>query len=205
MPGKAKRKKDRKWKLAHDAVWGCVPARLCSEVLATWVPATELVPGGERAPWSSSSWGKSIWSAGREAWAQVGATGVSTRLFGNIRVFRYRRVGRALYVLAQPARAGDMPATDYAAAGAEQLTRRQQSAIGRIREELQELPAVKELKRHLLAEVRARRTTSHTSPFACIAVAVSISVCLSACPHRNRYLCVCLPLPLPLPLLLPAL
>ena len=106
MPSKAKREKDRKWKLARNAVWGCVPARLGSEVPATWVPATELVLGGERAPWSSRSWGKSIWSAGQESWTQVGATGVETRLFGgNIRVLRYR-VGRALYIFAQPARAG---------------------------------------------------------------------------------------------------
>ena len=48
MPSKAKRDKERKWKLARNAVWGCVPARLSSEVPATWVPATELVPGGER-------------------------------------------------------------------------------------------------------------------------------------------------------------
>ena len=56
MPSKAKRDKERKWKLARNAVWGCVPARLSSEVPATWVPATELVPGGERAPWSSRSY-----------------------------------------------------------------------------------------------------------------------------------------------------
>ena len=49
MPNKAKRDKERKWKLARNAVWDCVPARLVSEVPATWVPATELVPGGERA------------------------------------------------------------------------------------------------------------------------------------------------------------
>ena len=132
MPSRAIRDKERRWKLARNAVWGCVPARLGSELPATWVPATELVPGGERAPWSSSSWGNAVWSAGQETWTQVGTTGVSTRLFGDIRVLRYR-VGRAWYVLAQPARAGDMPATDYAAAGAEKLTRRQKSAIGRIR------------------------------------------------------------------------
>ena len=44
MPSKAKRDKERRWKLARNAVWGCVPARLGSEVSATWVPATELVP-----------------------------------------------------------------------------------------------------------------------------------------------------------------
>ena len=55
MPSRAKRDKERRWKLARNAVWGCVPARLGSEVPATWVPATELVPGGERAPWSSRS------------------------------------------------------------------------------------------------------------------------------------------------------
>ncbi len=38
MPNKAKREKERKWKLARNAVWGCVPARLVSEVPATWVP-----------------------------------------------------------------------------------------------------------------------------------------------------------------------
>ena len=101
MPSKAKRAKEQKWKLARNAVWGCVPARLGSEVPATWVPATELVPGGERAPWSSSTWVQSVWSAGQEAWTQVGTTGVSTRLFGDVRVIRYR-VGRAWYVLAQP-------------------------------------------------------------------------------------------------------
>ncbi len=57
MPSRAKRDKERRWKLARNAVWDCVPARLGSEVSATWVPATELVPGGERAPWSSRSWG----------------------------------------------------------------------------------------------------------------------------------------------------
>jgi len=50
MPGKAKREKDRKWKLARNAVWGCVPAWLGSEVPATWVPATELVPGASGRP-----------------------------------------------------------------------------------------------------------------------------------------------------------
>ena len=116
MPSRAIRDKERRWKLARNAVWGCVPARLGSEVPATWVPATELVPGGERAPWSSRSWGMSVWGAGQEAWAQVGATGVDGRLFGNVRVFRYRHgVGASLYVLAQPARAGDVPVAGYAA------------------------------------------------------------------------------------------
>ena len=110
MPSKAKREKERKWKLARNAVWGWVPARLDSEVPATWVLATELVPGGERAPWSFCTWGRSVWGAGQEAWTWVGATGVSGRLFGPVRVFRYR-VGRAWYVLAQPARAGDMITT----------------------------------------------------------------------------------------------
>ena len=41
MPSKAKREKERKWKLARNDVWGCVPARLGSEVPATWVPATD--------------------------------------------------------------------------------------------------------------------------------------------------------------------
>ena len=76
MPSKAKRDKERRWKLARNAVWGCVPARLVSELPATWVPATELVPGGERAPWSSRTWCASVLGAGQEAWAQVGATGV---------------------------------------------------------------------------------------------------------------------------------
>eukprot|EP01048_Picozoa_sp_COSAG05_P016420 COSAG05_NODE_2110_length_3549_cov_2.493043_3_plen_154_part_00 len=150
MPSRAKRDKERRWKLARNAVWGCVPARLGSEVPATWVPATELVPGGERAPWSSRSWGMSVWGAGQEAWAQVGSTGVDGRLFGPVHVFRYH-ARNALFLLAQPARAGDVPATDYAAAGAGQLTRRQLVSIGRIREELRELPEVKELERHLLA------------------------------------------------------
>ena len=154
MPSKAVRDKERRWKLARNAVWGCVPARLGSELPATWVPATELVPGGERAPWSSRSWGKSIWSAGQEAWSQVGATGVDGRLFGPVHVFRYH-ARNALFLLAQPARAGDVPATDYARAAAGQLTRRQLVSIGHIREELRELPEVKQLERHLLAEVRA--------------------------------------------------
>ena len=47
MPSRAKRDKERRWKLARNAVWDCVPARLGSEVSATWVPATELVPGGD--------------------------------------------------------------------------------------------------------------------------------------------------------------
>ena len=179
MPGEAKREKDRKWKLARNAVWGCVPTRLGSEVPATWVPATELVPGGERAPWSSSTWVQSVWSAGQEVWTQVGATGVSWRCFGPVRVFRYR-VGRAWYVLAQPARAGDMPATDYAAAGAEQLTRRQQSAIGRIREELRELPAVKKLERHLLAEVGPPRLPLPLIVFLTVFLSVFLSVSPSA-------------------------
>ena len=34
MPSKAKREKEQKWKLARNAVWGCVPARLGSEVPA---------------------------------------------------------------------------------------------------------------------------------------------------------------------------
>ena len=51
MPSKAKREKERKWKLARNDVWGCVPTRQGSEVPATWVLATELVPGGERAPY----------------------------------------------------------------------------------------------------------------------------------------------------------
>ena len=38
MPSRAKRDKERRWKLARNAVWGCVPARLSSEVPATWVP-----------------------------------------------------------------------------------------------------------------------------------------------------------------------
>jgi len=156
MPSRAKRDKERRWKLARNAVWDCVPARLGSEVSATWVPATELVPGGERAPWSSRTWCASVLGAGQEAWAQVGATGVDGRLFGNVRVFRYRHgVGASLYVLAQPARAGDVPVAGYAAAGAEPLTRRQLVSIGRIREELRMLDEVKELERHLLAEVRA--------------------------------------------------
>ena len=46
MPSRAIRDKERRWKLARNAVWGCVPARLSSEVPATWVPATELVPQG---------------------------------------------------------------------------------------------------------------------------------------------------------------
>ena len=121
MPSRAIRDKERRWKLARNAVWGCVPARLSSEVPATWVPATELVPGGERAPWSSRSWGMSVWGAGQEAWAQVGSTGVDGRLFGPVHVFRYH-ARNALFLLAQPARAGDVPATDYAAAGAGQLT-----------------------------------------------------------------------------------
>ena len=50
MPSKAKREKERKWKLARNAVWGCVPARLGSELPATWVPATELVPGRFSSP-----------------------------------------------------------------------------------------------------------------------------------------------------------
>ena len=89
MPSKAKRDKERRWKLARNAVWDCVPARLGSEVSATWVPATELVPGGERAPWSSRTWCTSVLGAGQEAWAQVGATGVDGRLFGPVHVFRY--------------------------------------------------------------------------------------------------------------------
>ena len=158
MPGKAKGEKDKKWKLARNAVWGCVPARLGSEVPATWVPATELVPGGERAPWSSSSWGKTVWGAGQETWTPVGATGVSGRRFGPVHVFRYRpnRVGvatRAWYILAQAASLGGTPSAAYAAAGAEPLTRRQQLGVGRTREAIGNLPAVKELALHLGAEV----------------------------------------------------
>ena len=48
MPSKAKRAKEQKWKLARNAVWGCVPARLGSEVPATWVPAI----GGSSLPLS---------------------------------------------------------------------------------------------------------------------------------------------------------
>ena len=44
MPSRVIRDKERRWKLARNAVWDCVPARLGSEVSATWVPATELVP-----------------------------------------------------------------------------------------------------------------------------------------------------------------
>ena len=59
MPNKAKRDKERKWKLARNAVWECVPARLVSEVPATWVPAPD---------WSSRSCGKSVAaSASKEA------------------------------------------------------------------------------------------------------------------------------------------
>ena len=36
MPSRAKRDKERRWKLARNAVWDCVPARLGSEVPATW-------------------------------------------------------------------------------------------------------------------------------------------------------------------------
>ena len=51
--------------------------------------------------------------------------------------------------------AAHVPVAGYAAAGAEPLTRRQLVSIGRIREELRMLDEVKELERHLLAEVRA--------------------------------------------------
>ena len=45
MPSKAKREKDRKWKLARNAVWGCVPARLGSEVPATYESVPTLTGG----------------------------------------------------------------------------------------------------------------------------------------------------------------
>ena len=157
MPGKAKREKDRKWKLASNAAWDFLPASLLREAPAVWVPGIDLVPSGEDVPWVSSTWGKTVWGAGQETWTPVGATGVSGRRFGPVHVFRYRpnRVGvatRAWYILAQAASLGGTPSAAYAAAGAEPLTRRQQLGVGRTREAIGNLPAVKELALHLGAE-----------------------------------------------------
>ena len=51
MPGKAKREKDRKWKLARKAAWDFLPASLLREAPAVWVPGIDLVPSGEDVPY----------------------------------------------------------------------------------------------------------------------------------------------------------
>ena len=49
MPSKAKRDKERRWKLARNAVWDCVPARLGGEVSATYLGSGDRAGSRRRA------------------------------------------------------------------------------------------------------------------------------------------------------------